>query len=301
MAGYDFTVTIDGSFKSNPQDPPASQFSHFASEGVNIFRVPFAWQLMTPTLGGNIDQTFFQRYDNTVQTGRRTGAYVIIDLHNYARWNGQVIGQGGPTNAQYNSIWTQLANKYKGDSKIIFGIMNEPHDLPNLSSWVATVQGVVNAIRATGATNYILIPGSSFSSAAALPNEAGPGLLGVTDNGSSNKSKLIFDVHKYLDSDNSGTHTECVTNNVDVFTTLYNWLKTNNRQALVSETGGGNTDSCVQDVGQELAFLKAHQDRFVGFTMWSAGAFDSTYELTLTPNGNTDTKLWQNAVRPYLP
>lgn len=22
----------------------------------------------------------------------------VIDVHNYARWNGQVIGQGGPTN-----------------------------------------------------------------------------------------------------------------------------------------------------------------------------------------------------------
>jgi endoglucanase len=35
---------------------------------------------MTPTLGGTIDSNFFSKYDATVQTGRRTGAYVIIDL-----------------------------------------------------------------------------------------------------------------------------------------------------------------------------------------------------------------------------
>jgi endoglucanase len=27
-----------------------------------------------------------------------SGAYAIIDVHNYARWNGEIIGQGGPSN-----------------------------------------------------------------------------------------------------------------------------------------------------------------------------------------------------------
>jgi hypothetical protein len=38
--------------------------------------------------------------------------------------------------------------------------MNEPHDVPNISTWVTSVQTVVNAIRAAGATDqYILMPG----------------------------------------------------------------------------------------------------------------------------------------------
>lgn len=35
---------------------------------------------MTPTLGGNIDETFFARYDATVKAALATGAYVILDL-----------------------------------------------------------------------------------------------------------------------------------------------------------------------------------------------------------------------------
>jgi len=50
----------------------------------------------------------------------------IIDIHNYARWNGGIIGQGGPTNAQFASLWSQLATKYKSNSKVTFGLMNEP-------------------------------------------------------------------------------------------------------------------------------------------------------------------------------
>lgn len=106
--------------------------------------------------------------------------------------------------------------------------MNEPHDIPSIPTWVTSVQAAVNAIREAGATSqYILMPGSSWSSAQALPTEAGPGLLGVTDP-AGGTSKLLFDgmfapcsnivllllsflVHEYLDSDSSGTNAECVT------------------------------------------------------------------------------------------
>jgi endoglucanase len=197
--------------------------------------------------------------------------------------------------------------------------MNEPHDIPNLQSWADSVQAAVNAIRAAGATSqYILIPGSSYSSAQTLPTEAGPYLLKVSDP-AGGVSKLIFDVHKYLDSDNSGTHSDCVTDNVSVLQTLYSWLQTNGRQALLSETGGGNTQSCFTDLKSELSFIKSHSDRIVGFTAWSAGAFDTSefalvmvcayvadvttaYTLTLTPNSDgSDQPLWTNAIKPNLP
>ncbi|OBZ79926.1 Large subunit GTPase 1 [Grifola frondosa] len=263
-----------------------------------------AWQLMTPTLGGTIDPTFFSRYDTTVQAALSSGpdVFVIIDLHNYARWNGGIIGQGGPTNDQFASIWTQLAAKYGTNERVIFGIMNEPHDIPDIATWVDSVQYVVNAVRPAGSNNLLLLPGSSYSSAEAFPTEAGPLLVQVTDP-LGDTSKLIFDVHKYLDSDNSGTHPDCVTNNVDVLTTLVTFLQTNgNRQAILSETGGGNTASCETDLGQELAFVKSSFPTLAGFSIWAAGAFDTTYVLTVTPNANgTDQPLWIDAVQPNLP
>jgi len=259
---------------------------------------------MTPTLGGSIDPTFFSTYDTTVQAALATGAYVIVDLHNYARWNGEVIGQGGPTNAQFASIWSQLAAKFASTEKIIFGVMNEPHDLPDgVADWAQSVQAAVTAIRQAGATSQIiLIPGSSYSSAQTLPTEAGPDLLTVTDP-AGGVGKLVFDVHKYLDSDNSGTHADCVTNNVAVLTTLVQWLQENgNRQALLSETGGGNTASCETDLNQELAYVKANSDTIVGFSVWAAGAFATDYVLSVTPNADgTDQPLWVQAVQPNLP
>jgi len=209
--------------------------------------------------------------------------------------------KGGPTNAQFATIWTQLAAKYGSNSRIIFGIMNEPHDIPSISTWVDTVQQTVNAIRAAGSTNFLLLPGSSYASAQTFPTEAGPGLVKVTDP-LGGTSKLIFDVHKYLDSDNSGTHADCVTDNVSVLQTLVQFLQQNgNRQAILSETGGGNTASCEQYLGSELAYVKSAYPTLAGFSIWAAGAFETSYILSVTPNGNQDQPLWVDAVQPNLP
>ncbi|KZT37202.1 cellulase-domain-containing protein [Sistotremastrum suecicum HHB10207 ss-3] len=304
LSGFDFTVATNGSFSPPDAPPPTSQIGHFVAEGVNIFRVPTAWQLATPTLGGSLDQGWLSQYDEVVNTALQAGAHVIVDIHNYARWNGNLIGEaGGPTNEQFANLWSQLAEHYASEPNIIFGVMNEPHDLLSLQDWADSVQAAVTAIREAGATSQlILIPGSSYASAQQLPTEAGPYLLNVVDHDGT-VGKLIFDVHKYLDSDNSGTHADCVTDNTAVLQTLVDWLQENgNRQALLSETGGGNTSSCETDLNSELAFVKAHSSSIIGFCVWAAGSFDTTYVLSVTPNPDgTDQPLWVDAVQPNLP
>jgi endoglucanase len=53
-----------------------------------------------------------------------TGAHCIIDIHNYARFNNQTIGQGGPTNAEFANLWHQLATIYANQTRVVFGVMN---------------------------------------------------------------------------------------------------------------------------------------------------------------------------------
>ena len=97
----------------------------------------------------------------------------VIDIHNYARWNKGIIGQGGPTNAQFVSLWTQLATKYKAEARVAFGVMNEPHEV-DIAKWGDTVQQVVAAIRGAGATtqlsNFPLLPNSCILAKKKLPS-----------------------------------------------------------------------------------------------------------------------------------
>ncbi|CAN8106387.1 unnamed protein product [Discula destructiva] len=305
IAGFDFGCTTDGTCDISKAVPPlstlngpdgAGQMQHFVTDNkFNIFRLPVAWQwLVNNQLGGTLDATKAAQYDQLMQACLATGASCVIDIHNYARYNGKIIGtDGGPTNAQFTSLWTQLATKYGTNTKVIFGLMNEPHDMPSLPQWAATVQAVVTAVRGVAPDSMILIPGSSYSSAQQLPTEAGPALLDVS-NPDGSKNGIVFDVHKYLDSDNSGTHTECTTDNIDnAFQPLATWLRQNKRQALSTETGGGNTQSCETDLCAQISFMKENSDVFLGVVGWAAGSFDQTYELVETPTKQGST--WTDA------
>lgn len=64
---------------------------------------------------------------------------------------------------QFANVWSLLAKRYANQDRIIFGIMNEPHDL-DISLWGASVQAAVNAIRAAGATSQsIALPGDLYT------------------------------------------------------------------------------------------------------------------------------------------
>ena len=106
------------------------QMNHFVKDDkLNAFRLPVGWQfLLNNQLGGTLDQNNFAQYDSLVRGCLNSGASLcILDIHNYARWNGGIVGQGGPTDAQLADVWRQLAQKYGSESKIAFGVMNEPH------------------------------------------------------------------------------------------------------------------------------------------------------------------------------
>ena len=166
----------------------------------------------------------------------------------------------------------------------------------DITTWAGTVQEAVNAIRKTGCshkTHKILLPGNDWThattfisdgSAAALQNVTN--LDGTTDN-------LIFDVHAYLDSDGSGTSTTCTTNNSDAFSTLGDWLRTNKRLAMLTETGGSSDSSCVTMLSEQFDTINEYSDVYLGWVGWAAGKFDSSYALAETPTKSGST--WTDA------
>lgn len=223
------------------------QMQHWTSispKPLNMFRLPISWQfLVNNQLGGDLDTTNIAKYDQLVQSCLSTGAYCMIDIHNFARWNTEIIGQGGPTADQFVSLWTQLATKYSSEDKMVFEVMNEPYDL-DINVWAATCQKVVTAIRNAGATSQmILLSGTNFDNAATLVSSGSVAALMNITNPDGTTDNLLLDVHKYLDEDNSGTHTTCTTNNVDAFSGLADSLRQVGRKGFISESGASSDSS----------------------------------------------------------
>ncbi|KAF7325063.1 Endoglucanase EG-II [Mycena kentingensis (nom. inval.)] len=298
IAGFDFGCNTEGSCTASAAWPPLLQYfghdgegqmKHFVNDdGFNAFRLPVGWQFLTNNvLGGPVVEANLNTYNDLVNACLNTAptTVCIIDIHNYARWNGGIIGQGGPTNAQFAATWSTIAAKYKANPRIIFGIMNEPHDVPDINAWATTVQAAVTAIRQAGATTQmILLPGNNWTSAQTFVSNGSAAALSKVVNLDGSTTNLVFDVHKYLDSDNSGTMPECTTNNIDIaWAPLATWLRDNKRQAFNTETGGGNTASCIQRMCEQIAFQAQNSDVFLGYVGWSAGNFDPSYVLSEVP------------------
>ena len=68
------------------------QMQHFVKDdGYNLFRLPVGWQYLTYNqMTGVLNETQFANYNMLVNACLDTGAYCIIDIHNYARYNGEV-------------------------------------------------------------------------------------------------------------------------------------------------------------------------------------------------------------------
>ena len=157
LAGGDFgEAVLPGSYNTNYTYPTTPEVDYFLGKGANTFRLPFRWERMQPTLNSALDATELSRMDTIVNYATSHGAYVLLDPHNYARyWIGgrpggteAIVGSAQLPNSTLADLWTRLANQYKNNSHVMFGLMNEPNNM-STEQWAGGAQAAINAIRAT--------------------------------------------------------------------------------------------------------------------------------------------------------
>jgi endoglucanase len=269
--------------------------SYYSSKRMTVFRLPFMWERLQPSLSQAFNSAELTRLDTTVTDLLATGAYVILDPHNYARWNNTVIGSGSVTQAAFADLWTRLATKYGSNSKTIFGLMNEPHDIDN-TTWVNAAQAAVNAIRATGSRNLILVPSNGWTNAASWTTYANA-LLTITDSA----NNLAFEAHNYFNS-NASASDVCASTTIGVerLSNFTNWLKSNNRKGFLGEFSGNSAASnCQAAVTNMLDHVVANSSVYIGWAWWAGGPWWGSNWASLEPSGTTDNPkmAW---LTPYL-
>ncbi|KAF8998235.1 endoglucanase 1 [Cyathus striatus] len=302
-------------------------------EKINFFRVTFLMERMTPLsfgLGRRFNETYFSEYADAINHITLTkGAYALIDPHNYMRYNdpssqpfsGSVIGNtSDPTAAttkQFGEFWHELALRFATNPKVVFGINNEPHDMPT-DLILKNNQAAIDGIRAAGARQLILAPGNGFTGGHSFTQNTGA----AGDAPSSDfLNKMVdplkntaIDIHEYLDVDFSGSHDECTQPGPSNLAALTTWLQQNKLKAVISEFGGGNNANCFQFIDDMLTYLAAN-DEYIGWSIWAAGPFWGTNSPccgadtgSLEPGNVNDmgapnafSTVWPAAVRPNIP
>jgi len=261
---------------------------------LTVFRIPFRWERLQRTLGAAFDSTELGRLKTLVTYATSKGAQVLIDPHNYARYYGAVVGGAGLSNADLADFWRRLAVEFQGNSSVVFALMNEPNTMAT-EAWLSAANAAIQAIRQTGATNLILVPGNGWTGAHSwegnyygTPN--GTVMVGVIDP----LNHLAFEVHQYLDADSSGTSEACVSATIGVerLTAFTAWLRAHHYRGFLGEIGSGTSETCHQAVTGALGHLDQNRDVWLGFTWWAAGPWWGTNAFSIEPvNGQDKVQL----------
>jgi endoglucanase len=289
LSGAEFGRNVPGVFGTDYTYPTHDEVDYYVAKGMTLLRIPFRWERVQPTLNGAFDPVELARLDDLVGYAQAKGAGVLLDPHNYARYADGVLGTGVPASA-FADFWSKLALHYQASATIDFGLMNEPHDMAT-EAWLESANAAIQAIRATGATNLIMIPGNGYDTALGWHDSwygksNAEVMLGIVDPG----NNYAFEVHQYLDSDGSGTSPVCVTADIGSqrISRFTAWLRRNHMRGFLGEFGGSTSEICLAAVGDLLGHLQAYPDVYLGWTWWGAGPWWHNYMFSVEPSGGAD-------------
>jgi endoglucanase len=181
----------------------------------------------------------------------------------------------------FADFWGRMASLYKDYPNVIFGLMNEPNQ-QTAAQWYTGAVPAIKAIRAAGATQLILIPGTSWTGAHSW-NTSGNAAVWAGFN-SDPLNNFAFEMHQYLDYDSSGTHKACMTNSSLSLAVATAWLTTNRAKGFLAEFAWTTDLTCAHEGPALLNYLSGNPDVWMGWTYWCGGLlFSPTYMFLLDP------------------
>jgi endoglucanase len=258
----------------------------FQDMRMDIVRVPILWERVQPKPMEALSAVELERIDKSL-AALSAFHVIVLDVHNYAKYNGKRLDQiadGGPWLAD---LWSRLAEHYKGNIAIAFGLMNEPNGITP-ADWRVMADSSVAAIRKTGATNLILVPGTKYSGAHSwTTGGAGSNALAFGDFRDPGNHYAI-EMHQYLDADSSGTGKSCVDPATvqSRLTGATQWLRANGHRGFLGEFGAPPDDNCLAGLDAMLGHLRANGDVWMGWAYWAGGAWwGANYAMSVQPTG----------------
>ncbi len=290
LAGAEFG-DLGGAYEQSYIYPSKQTIHYFADKGLNTIRLPFRWERLQPVLGSDLDENELNRIRATVAEAASLHLNIILDVHNYAGFAGDMIGSRTVPIADFADLWRRLAEEFGNQPDITFGLMNEPTGIKT-ETWLQAANAAIAAIRETGAKNLVLVPGTSWTGAHSWFSNTDDGnnasvMKGVIDP----VHHYAYEFHQYLDSNFSGTHETCprAEDAVRALKDVTQWLQDNNARGFLGEFGGSDQESCMAGLTAMVSFMNTNKDIWTGWTYWAGGDWwPPTEPLNIQPVGGKD-------------
>jgi endoglucanase len=289
LAGAEFNSSKKpGTLNKDYTYPSESDYAYYASKGMNVIRLPFLWERLQPQANGALDRQQLSYLQTAVTRAKAQKLHVVLDVHNYAKYQGKRIGTAETPVAVFADFWSRLATEFKDDDSVIFGLMNEPNGI-DAEHWADAAQAGLDAIRATGARNLVLIPGTAYSGAHSWNGSSyggvsnGSALLAISDPA----NRIAFEAHQYLDADYSGTSGQCQSERIGAqkLQGFTDWLREHHKMGFLGEFGVGSDPVCLAALESVLEHIEANADVWLGWTYWAGGAWwKQDYPFNVQPD-----------------
>lgn len=274
----------------------------FLYKGMNTFRIAVVWEYLADREGYFFfpAHKYMLKLDATIKGLTDKGASVILDLHNYARYNPRNVAlnrmptdQEGPdvlSPTHLYRMWYNLASRYSSP-RIIYGMMHEPHDITNttLNALIrAAFSGIRDGEKASGVpltnTHLILVPGNNYDRLHTWFKRDIADNQGNSYNANNYRalatfkelnrevvSKFALEIHHHFDDHKSAfsglyLSGECLDTKSYIEWVRKAWpkflivSKVNEYAVFVSEFGAPDTPTCRANVAHFLGLLE--QDRY---------------------------------------
>ena len=257
--------------------PSNVEIDYYASKGMTVIRLPFSGARMQPINNRELNINEVTNIQKIVSYCAAKGIKVILDPHDYGKKYDsvsktmKVLGvAGGLPSSDFADFWRRMAIAFKSQPNVIFGLMNEPN-VQTPTEWKTVAVAAVDAIRKTGATQKILIPGSRWTSAEGWVSSGNAAVwIGFRDPG----NNFAFEVHQYLDKYSSGTTDVCVMGKgKDVLNQATLWARTNGYRLFLGETGWARNATCLSEGAALMNYASANPDVWSGWTYWAGGSW----------------------------
>ena len=295
LAGAEFGK-IPGRANTDYAYPQRAMIDYYAQLGFNLIRVPFRWERLQPRLGAPLASDEQAMLAAVVDRACAKGQSVIIDPHNYARrrvdddnWKAEYyIGTDFVPTAAFADFWGRVAEAFKSNPSVIFGLMNEPAGITP-EAWLPSANAAVRSIRQTGASNLILVPGVAYTGAHSWISAGNTLMRGIVDPA----DNFAFEVHQYLDADSSGTSPTAVRATIgsERIQAFQAWARQNRFKALLGEFAAADNEVSLAALQDLLHAMEANTDVWIGWAAWAGGTWwPETYMFNLNATRDGHTK-----------
>jgi len=284
MSGANFAPHVTpGKVGTNYFYPDKKYFKYYADKNIRLIRFPFIWERVQHDLnkGVNFDQIRLLR--RTLDYAAQHDQKIILDMHNYGRYKGKLIGSAEVPYKAYADVWRKLAETFKGHPALFgYDIMNEPHSTKGL--WPGAAQAAVDAIREVDDQTLIFVEGDRWASTFHWRKVNEDFLINDP------ADKIIYEGHVYFDKDFSGRYASDETVDpmlgVERVKPFIEWLKEHGQKGFLGEYGvPAQSESMLTAMDNLLGYLNEH---CIPSAYWAGGPGWGEYVMAIEPINGKD-------------